>query len=294
MLLKGIWDNDIYYDLIQSSDINEKLYNILEIIDISHCNNTEYLIDYDTIMNKKIDDIYFPDWLYDSKDYELFDLKKELNIKLEKGKRILASEYEQYIKLMKEYILGAVLYDKLFLLSMEEKTNLTVYDNDSYFNIIDFYLEKIDKRNEFISDFQEYFPNIYFDDTVIPSLNTLNNTFPDLKKEIIEHLRCLNNFHSNFVDLRNKKYNNKMMSEEFKKYSGIDCSPQSNRKTTKKLKKTYLNKITNKKENICCELHTKFSKYNRNNTKQDRIYFHPGREGIYSGKIIVIHIGTHL
>ena len=35
-------------------------------------------------------------------------------------------------------------------------------------------------------------------------------------------------------------------------------------------------------------------KFNIDRTKQDRIYFFPGRKGIHEGKIIVKHIGKHL
>ena len=48
-----------------------------------------------------------------------------------------------------------------------------------------------------------------------------------------------------------------------------------------------------KQELLLCELHTKFSTYNRDATKQDRIYFHKGKKGILEDKLIVIHIGDH-
>ena len=78
---------------------------------------------------------------------------------------------------------------------------------------------------------------------------------------------------------------------EFQRDSGIECSPQGDKKRIKVFMREFVNERTGKKENINCELHTKFKRFNIDKDKQDRIYFAPAREGICSGKVILIHIG---
>ena len=87
---------------------------------------------------------------------------------------------------------------------------------------------------------------------------------------------------------------NQTIAQNFCADTGIDCSPQASRDSVQKLKISCFNEISSRKEIINCELHTKFNKFNIDRTKQDRIYFFPGRQGIHEGKIIVKHIGKHL
>ncbi len=79
-----------------------------------------------------------------------------------------------------------------------------------------------------------------------------------------------------------------------KEITGIDCSPQSNRGSTQLLRVLLYNDITCCKEELNCEMHTKFKTYNRDRFNQDRIYFHPGKEGEKNGNVIIKHIGKHL
>lgn len=107
------------------------------------------------------------------------------------------------------------------------------------------------------------------------------------------HLNQLDLFCRKYPERLNEGFSNENFSREFKNFSCIDCSPQSDRKSVYKLKKIYNNALTGEQELLLCELHTKFSTYNRDVTKQDRIYFHKGKKGILEDKLIVIHIGDH-
>ena len=90
------------------------------------------------------------------------------------------------------------------------------------------------------------------------------------------------------------RQHNQSIAQEFYADTGIECSPQAGRDNIQDLKIYCYNEVSNQTEVIKCELHTKFKKFNIDKTKQDRIYFFPGRYGINGGKIIVKHIGKHL
>lgn len=138
------------------------------------------------------------------------------------------------------------------------------------------------------------FQHIHFTESAFQSFqNTLQNDFQDMKEEIVAHLSKLNAYFQGFVSLRTSNADNRTLCTAFKEFSGIDCSPQAGRSHVQTLSRTFYNQIAKQEEQLCCELHTKFHTFNRDRRSQDRIYFHPGRDGIEGGKIIVIHIGKH-
>ena len=110
----------------------------------------------------------------------------------------------------------------------------------------------------------------------------------------MEHLTALNNYKQKFIKQVKEKKGYREIAMEFQRDSGIECSPQGDKKRIKVFMREFVNERTGKKENINCELHTKFKRFNIDKDKQDRIYFAPAREGICSGKVILIHIGDHL
>lgn len=119
-----------------------------------------------------------------------------------------------------------------------------------------------------------------------------------LTKEIgkVQLQKCfaLNEYRTNFLlqNENNKSYRD--IAAEFQRDTGIECSPQGDKKALDVLKREFKNKCTGHNENINCELHTKFNRFNKDKEKQDRIYFAPAKKGICSGRVIVIHIGGHL
>lgn len=152
----------------------------------------------------------------------------------------------------------------------------------------------MEKKAEFCTDMVECFPNLFFVDDIATTINTLQRNFDDLRAEIVMHLTAINNYHDNFKTLLTQNMNNERIAREFSSYTGIECSPQAGRQSVENLKLSCYNTISQQKEIIKCELHTKFEKYNIDKTKQDRIYFFPGKSGIYDGKTIIKHIGKHL
>lgn len=180
-----------------------------------------------------------------------------------------------------------------FVLSLDEKPLLCAYTPCKFFLVKREYLKKLSK-SEFKDSYEECFPNIYFADSVPSSLNNLMTDFDLIKEEIVEHLFRLDSFSERFLTMRRSGKSNKDMALAFKEDSGIDCSPQSNRRDVEVLEREYQNEIEHRMEKVCCELHTKFQTYGRQRQKQDRIYFSAGKDGIKEGRVIVIHIGRHI
>ena len=187
-----------------------------------------------------------------------------------------------------------VLNDKgVMILAFNKKSVYYIYCIEDYYIALRKYLA-MEKKDDFCRDMLECFPNIYFADDIASTINTLNRKFEELREEIVEHLIQLNNYHSKFLEMLSENKSNQTIAQNFCADTGIDCSPQASRDGVRELKISCFNEISSRKEIINCELHTKFKKFNIDRTKQDRIYFFPGRQGIHEGKIIVKHIGKHL
>lgn len=110
----------------------------------------------------------------------------------------------------------------------------------------------------------------------------------------MDHLSIINDYKDKFCELLSENRSYVEIARIFHEDTGIDCSTQAGRKGVQKLKAKYFNAENGQEEDILCELHTKFNRFNINREEQDRIYFFLGRKGIKGGKIIVKHIGTHL
>lgn len=162
-----------------------------------------------------------------------------------------------------------------------------------YLHILRIYLG-MEKKDEFSKDLDECFPNLYFVSDIDSTINTLNRNFNEIRGEIIDHLSALDLYKNNFSTFANEGKSNIEISKLFMSDTNIECSPQGERRGVERLKLTLYNELTKREEIIVCELHTKFKKYNIDRTKQDRIYFFPGKAGIEDGRVIIKHIGAHL
>jgi len=149
-------------------------------------------------------------------------------------------------------------------------------------------------KNEFIDFMHFCYPDIYFDESVPASINTLNRNFPDLQSEIVNHLNALNDYKGVFLQLTGENKGYRYIAEKFQRDTGIECSPQAGRDKVSALKRTFINELNDVPMTVTCELHTKFKRFNTDRTKQDRIYFAPAKKEIKKGKVIVVHIGKHL
>lgn len=253
----------------------------------------DLLNDKKIVINLDEDCVYecedFAEWLYSRKEPELADIKKELLIKMSKCYHCGGMQIKQ---LTKE--IGKVQPQKCFALNFREDIDLYYTATvGKMYNIFRKYLS-MESKSEFKKDMEFCFPDIYFDKTVPSSINSLNRKFEEIRTEIVEHLIALNEYRTNFLlqNENNKSYRD--IAAEFQRDTGIECSPQGDKKALDVLKREFKNKCTGHNENINCELHTKFNRFNKDKEKQDRIYFAPAKKGICSGRVIVIHIGGHL
>ena len=292
MITNGVLSDTIPQEILSDADtIDEKLSNLLEMVEVSQQYNTNYLKHNDDIYYQENDGRIFANWLYDGSIPELTDMKRELCKIIEKSSTLETNKYQSILETL---FAERTTLDCPYFLVTNLKGKYNVWTKIKYYDMKRSYLSKHTQKNEFWRDVPECFPNIYFDECVENSLNTLNNDFTNIVTEIVNHLSYLDSYFPYFIEHRKNRDSFINISIAFKEYSGIDCSPQAGRDSVGQLKKTYFNLQTQSPETVCCELHTKFRTFDRDREKQDRIYFYPGKDGINDGKVIVIHIGTHL
>ncbi|KLU73796.1 MAG: hypothetical protein RHS_0271 [Robinsoniella sp. RHS] len=289
METQGLWSNNVPRQFDSEDHLYERIEEMLDMIDISNKYSTIYYKS-STLYSQEINNTIFVEWLYDYSCCELRDLKKELMIKIEKA---IELDDDQYM-IERESI---QIYDKLkkiFLVSLIKENDFCVWTTNDYYDIKRRFLLHYDSKDDFLNNVGECYQHIYFENTIKRSLNSLNNTFNNLKYEIVNHLKMLDEYYEMFLKHRSLGTDNRMLSNDFSEFSGIECSPQASRSKTRELTRTFYSDIVKENITLCCELHTKFKNYNRDREKQDRIYFHPGVLGVHDGKIIVIHIGSHI
>lgn len=289
MKLQGVYNKELISLLNSNNDIESLLDQIISTIVEANQYDTSFYSD-DLLWECSVQNMNFATWIYDYTSYR--DLKKELSKKIGKACSILPDATNN--ELLKE---TDILEKNIFILGENKKLNI-FYQVDNYYTFKRFILSDNKTKHAFLTDLDECFPRIFFDN-VGSSMNSLNNEFNLMKKDIVFHLTKLNDFNELFLDYKRDKMDNNNLCLKFKAFSGINCSPQAGRDGTKGLKREYpldenYNSDNTKTKVLCCELHTKFTTHNRNREEQDRIYFHPGDCQIKNGKTIIIHIGKHL
>lgn len=280
-------EKEILWDKYLSEQFDRAEYEALDIF-----LELLYYIDENEIPNKMSIELYCDEklwsWLSSREQIRLRDIKRELSIKIERAKKIDDQEYKDDINNV-----GVLKDKKKFVLYFDGNDFFHISSIDEYYEALRCYLA-MEKKSDFCKDMIECFPDLFFVDDISTTINSLQRDFDDLKEEIVEHLIAINNYHSKFENLLLQNKSNQAIAQEFSRDTGIECSPQAGREGIQSLKLSCYNIISQQNEIIKCELHTKFKKYNIDRTKQDRIYFFPGRKGIHNGKIIIKHIGKHL
>lgn len=276
-----LWDEHLNEQFVKVS--NEKLNLFLELLSYIGDNNISNTMSLDLYDNS---DLW--EWLTSKEPSSLRDIKKELLIKISKTKRVLRQEYINIVANV-----GNLNKDKILILEFSNKSVYYISTMDEYYIGLRSYLA-MEKKDDFCKDMLECFPNIWFDENIASSINSLNRDFEELREEIVEHLTKINDYHSKFTYLLSQSKSNQDISQAFHAETGIECSPQAGREGVQVLKMSCFNELSKQTEVVKCELHTKFKRFNIDRTKQDRIYFFPGKPGIKQGKIIVKHIGKHL
>lgn len=276
-----LWDESIPEKLFKLSE--EELDLFLLLIDYLDENGIHTQLVYDLYDNP---DLW--EWFGSKEPIELQDIKKEIIKKMGKAIKINRNVYAE-----KTNQVGKIGDYVVLVLDFHNNDVYYVSTKDELYRGLRKYLS-MEKKNDFCVDMKACFPNIFFHEDVAISMNSLNRSFEEIREEIVEHLTKINDYHEKFAYLLSKNKSNQLICQEFFADTKIECSPQTGRDGIRLLKIDCYNSATKQMETIKCELHTKFKRFNIDRTKQDRIYFFPGKPGIQDGKIIVKHIGKHL
>jgi len=291
MKLSGIWSNNLASDIENYNNDELAVKCLLSLIDESKEYDTTYYCNNDKLYNGTVNNVEFIDWIYDKLPIETYEDRRELGIYIDKAQDISESDY---VSIEQGGKVNPFNGSKCYIISLCRINEKYVYDGCTYFLMKQSYLAESKTKDAFTKDMQECFKYVSFHPDVKRTLNTLNNNFNSIISEIITHLSCLSNYYPDFCMHRKNGDSNRVIGEQFKLKTGIDCSPQGSRGSVKALTKEFYNEALKRNEQLCCEMHTKFKKANRQPLKQDRIYFHPGKDGVMDGKVLVIHIGKHM
>ncbi len=151
---------------------------------------------------------------------------------------------------------------------------LSIYSHDALF---------------FIDECKKYYPDLYFHENNYQSIKALiSNSI----KTVVHYLNGLSN---NFLKCKQETNNRIDLLQKFNSISNfdLDASPEGDVSRKKELTFYFIN--NHKKDvPVYCELHLKLLYDDTRKVKQNRIYFHEGKEDIEEGKILIGHIGKHL
>ena len=286
----GILDFHITNDIEESKNLEKTLYDILDTLECMQVNGT-CLFYADVLYDQSIFEKHFSDWLYDlNSQPELSTFKKELSKRIHRCSVMNTEDHNRFINNIDNEICEDIL---AMVVSCSNKSILYVATPTRYWQAKQWYLSTYTKRHDFASDIKDCFPNLYFHKNVDSSLHTLNADFIIERPHIVEHLRALNDFSPRFTELNAEGSDYRRTCSEFQAHSHIECSPQSNRSSARKLNFSFIT-CTGDEVIICCELHTKLKWNGMDREHQDRIYFHPGKTEVAEGKVLIAHIGSHI
>lgn len=288
----GIWDCRLPADLIGNPRIEEILDSILETAECMQEHGTQLCYSV-ALYDQIVKDETFAEWLFNPNlQPELSTFKRELSIRISKGKCISEAEYGEYFDTIEQKNRS----DELFMAIHQGTENvLHVATPERYWAAKQWYLSGHKSPENFAVDLAECFPNLFFHERVCSSIHTLNGDFRIERGLIVQHLKALDLFGGRFSEfIRSTGMDYRQLSIEFQERFHIECSPQADRQSVENLKYEFTDSKEKKKVELCCELHTKLKWDDMDRVNQDRIYFHPGKPEIEDGKVLVVHIGTHL
>lgn len=290
MVSYGVLDFCLFSDIINSSDVYTTLDNIISTIECMTKNLTT-VVYADELYSQECSELTFSDWLYDYTYHpELRDIKRELSIQISKATPIDRALCIAYLQGVHELETSEGL---IMSICCKEENILYVGIPSRYWEAKQWYLAGYVGKNDFLSEAVNCFPDLYFHNNVLSSFNTLNGDFMTERAIIVQHLHALGSFRERFTELRKESVGYREICAEFESAYAIECSPQASRRATQNLRFDFTNTQTATTETLCCELHTKLKWQGMDREHQDRIYFHPGKDGIEDGKVLIVHIGTH-
>ena len=290
MTSQGVLDYRLVPNIINSTNVYCTLDSILSTIECM-TNNFTPILYANELFYQKCGGTEFVNWLYDANaNPELRDIKKELSIQISKAECIDESDYTTYLKTIDALDGSSGL---AMSICCEGKNVLYVSTPDQYWEARQWFLAGYISHNDFVSEASRCFPNLFFHNNVISSFNTLNGPYLTERPIIVNHLKALNSFQPQCRELCRIGIGYRELSAKFEEEYSIECSPQASRDSTQNLLFKFYNEKDETDESLCCELHTKLKWHGMDKVNQDRIYFHPGKNEIEAGKILVAHIGSH-
>ena len=261
----------------------QDVLGLREVIDIARDNN-ESIYTNSKIYNAKFDgDKELYQWLFETNDMDR-DYRNMLLQLITKSEESNDEKYESVLTNTEEFEFG------LLNLHKTDERIIKVSTKEERIKLLRHYLSKEQSVDEFYLRLNKCFPNIYFHSNIKQTLNTLSDSIVNYSNMLIYHLSYINDVFPECFKVHKAK-GLRVVLEEFKNKTGIDCSVECGRDTTKERLSFNFNGI-----NIVCEAHTKLHHTGEGDLvkRYDRIYFHQGDERVQPGKILVGHIGKHL
>jgi hypothetical protein len=170
-----------------------------------------------------------------------------------------------------------------------------VYNLHNWFVFRRYFLGLYPKNADYyIDECKKYFKNLFFHEN---NKNTIKKIFSNCPKKILYHLAALNDC---LPTILKEEKQLQVVLKNLTAAAHLDEAASLEGNVAHKEILTFKFKNTDGKiENVYCEAHLKIC-YNDNYphdtsySTDRRIYFHPGRNNIQNGKILIGHIGKHL
>jgi hypothetical protein len=169
-----------------------------------------------------------------------------------------------------------------------------VYNINDWYNFRRYFLSMYPKNDGdyFIDECTKYFPNLYFHQR---NKREVEAILTDCARKIIYHLTKLNDLFKNYYE---SSQDIQTVLKTFSIVAKLDEYASLEGNASHKLRFTFdFCNIYGRMEMVCCEAHLKLCKNDRDDSSYSndrRIYFHPGKNNIQYGKILIGHIGHHL
>lgn len=293
MRTRGILDNRLAADIMGAEDTGATLQKFLDTIVYMRESKAEVFADKNTLYEQVVSGTQFADWIFDMRPQsEYREQKRELMLLIEMSKPAGRTEYEAILS----EIEGQACQKELSVSIHTDSGNVLYVDTVA--RLLDakrWFLASRVSRSDFSTEAPECFPRLFFHGRVGSSMNTLCANFTRERPLIVEHLAALDGFAPEFRRMSGAGNGNTDMAHAFEDFYGhrIECSPENDRDTARKLDFPFTSK--NREEKILrCELHTKLKWDDMDKEHQDRIYFHPGDSLVADGRVLIAHIGEHL
>ncbi len=292
-----------YTEDLTPEELENKIYSLFL--------DYEYIRQYDEFVYKNesiYDEEIYPDvklweFLYDDNKSALFDkdYRKYLGIIIDRSSPT-ELEIEDVVGLLDTHdesnIYGLICLHRIA--DVDEK--YLVYDRNDWFDFHRHFLGLYPvSESRFYSESTKYFNELFFHPEVENSLHQLEGGLAGFSKTIVRCLSKLNDILPECWPDRGGKLNLPDILRTFSSKTGIETTLEGNIDRKEDLTfefDTLINGQSGTTERIRCEPHMKISRSDNypGDSKHyfNRIYFHPGKDHVHDGRILICHIGKHL